>query len=132
MLQSALRDICGVSLPSPGLTFEVIPEGDGKNLASDSDCQMAHVDLQRSHGGKDGLLYIRTTLFLREEGLLTISYDGDAPEKGWINNTGMDVESGNNKCQTTGACSKGEHVVLFAICSNYGKTAGLTQRFLLS
>ena len=125
---SPLVDVTAVgqtlARPPADLTFRPVPTIGPEEMA----------DIRGVHQGKDGLVYVRSTLRFpcAFQGILLFGADG--PVKVWINGRGVAVvPEATNPClpdQYRAAASfrEGENEVLFAIATNKGRAWGVCGR----
>ena len=132
-LQPPISNIADAPPAPDEVEFQPASEDVLKNIGN-----RGRVDIQSSHNGKDGVVYARLTLDLKEASDLTVTYGVDAPAKVWVNG----VESGViSECperprigefQASGQGIQGTNTILFAIQTNQGKATGVIPAYVLS
>jgi hypothetical protein len=89
------------------------------------------IDVREIHGGRNGLIFLRTQYTVRQGGQGRIVYGSDGPVKIWVNGVEAACQpQATNPCipgqyQAKARWKKGENDIVFALASNEGNAWGL-------
>lgn len=120
-MKGAIRN---VALPAKGTKFSAVPYVADSRL----------LDIRKFHDGKDGLVYIRTTIKRKAAGAGTLLYGADGPVKVWVNGKAVDCrpKASNpaiaDEYPVPLRWKKGANEVLFALHTNNGRAWGVIVR----
>lgn len=95
---------------------------------------MIYTDCRQAHGGKEGLLYLRSTIHMDKTGRGLLLYGADGPTRVWVNGkaVGTAPNASNpirrDKYSARVIWKKGENQVLFAVNTCHGNAWGVTAR----
>lgn len=113
-------DIAQATLPPDDAQFAPAPVT-GENFA----------DIRTFHGGRQGLVYIRTTIHMTQGGSGRLRYGADGPVRVWVNGqpAGLEPLATNpavaNQFLAPVAWNEGDNAVLFALSTNHGRAWGV-------
>ncbi|MBA3685653.1 MAG: Gfo/Idh/MocA family oxidoreductase [Planctomycetes bacterium] len=125
-LAAKAKDIRKAAPPKKSTRFAPVPVG--------RDGAMYYADARAHHGGKDGLLYLRTTIAMKRAGKGKLLYGSDGPVRVWVNGKAVDsrVEVGNpirlDSFNAATTWKKGANAVVFAVNTNNGNAWGVCAR----
>ena len=119
-------DIAGAPLPPAELAYSPVP-------VMVSSC-MRYTDFRETHGGRDGLIYLRTTLGMRSAGRGRLLFGADGPVRVWVNGEPVAcVPDATNpiardEYEAPALWKKGANRVVFAVATNRGQAWGVASR----
>jgi hypothetical protein len=92
------------------------------------------MDIRGFHGGKDGLVYLKTTAIRKAEGKRRLLFGADGPTKVWVNRKEVAVAPNATNPAIADQYSanvnwrKGRNEIIFAVHSNKGRAWGIISR----